>query len=1070
MLSALLYSYFGFVRRVQAVLLEWRQKFLWQQINHDEILTYANKRHLLEHLAQTVSALYTIVDSQDILKVKKNLEFAFEQLNFLLIMYIPGQPDAKWCTLPSLLQGWGVALPSHLMDLISRHIVFPGEENKAGELLNNPLSPSTSGIFQPGHDISLKLTKTLTLRELYILVQGLEAFLQPVMDVLDMLVFFKLHSSEMFDKYLQSYLRKELEAKDQHSSTTLTGFSYTASIINLQSQSGDQSVVETLPLRVLVRAGNRTHDLIMKLAQGTAAPSEIAVMGELNLENLSIEREFSNFLAYLKLPLSSCEVLTHIQKVLGLFQSMYRIAIIHSIREQYQLQACLEDPQLFKLCQHQVQTILLEWKLKFEQHKISYDEILTYMSQQSQLEWLARILGTSSAIVESQDAQAVKNTLLATFEQLNAHLIKYIPGQPDAKWCTLPSLLQGWGVALPSHLLELISQYVLLPGEKKAGELLDNQPSANTTGLFRPGHDISLKLTKALSLHKLSFLVNILETFLQPIMNVLDTLVFFELHPSEMFDRYLQVYLRKESKTEVRGQHNVSNSSPLSSTAPSFPAASMQPKTEEQNEAEGLPLDVLQRAVTHTHEMIMKLIQGTVACSEIISKGELNLINLNIEQEFNTLRSFSAYLNLPPASCAGLAGVQSMLELFKYVRHIRTIDSVWEQYQQHGCLKDQQLVELCQRRVQAVLLEWKHKFMEEHTDYDEILKYTSQQTQLGNLGQTICASFATEDTQDTLTVKNMFQNAFDQLNNHLIKYIPGQPEAKWCTLPSLLQGWGVALPQHLLDVISQHVLFPGEEKSGELLDNHPSLPGEEKAQDKPFSSQPAHEISLKLTKALSLHELSDLAKGMKTFLQSKLELMQELFWCVHYIQSIYNVCEQYQLQGCLEDFQLLELWQLVKDLNLEGNHGKVTPLEASKMMERVKKNLCLGSEAYRELFTAVGDSDAFYEFVHEKQFMGEKGQAVFRQQYQLITAQLQHEEYNEIVLNHLYGAFKIIEPFMDTHQSFQQLMSHVTSLDVTNGVKQLQTVNSNITLIQLWFSRAEVGMMACTTSIYSMIS
>ena len=82
---------------------------------------------------------------------------------------------------------------------------------------------------------------------------------------------------------------------------------------------------------------------------------------------------------------------------------------------------------------------------------------------------------------------------------------------------------------------------------------------------------------------------------------------------------------------------------------------------------------------------------------------------------------------------------------------------------------------------------------------------------------------------------------------------------------------------------------------------------------------------------------------------------------------------------------------------------------------------------------------------------------MFQQQYQLITAQLQHEEYNETVLNHLYAAFMFIKPFMDTHQNFHQLMSQVTSLDVTNGLKQLETVNTNITLIQLWFSRAGVS-------------
>ena len=82
-----------------------------QQINYDEILTYASQQQLLEHLAQTVCATSAIVDSQDTQAVKNNLLNAFEQLNALLIKYIPGQPDAKWCSLPSLLQvpsisGW----------------------------------------------------------------------------------------------------------------------------------------------------------------------------------------------------------------------------------------------------------------------------------------------------------------------------------------------------------------------------------------------------------------------------------------------------------------------------------------------------------------------------------------------------------------------------------------------------------------------------------------------------------------------------------------------------------------------------------------------------------------------------------------------------------------------------------------------------------------------------------------------------------------------------------------------------------------------------------------------------
>ena len=186
--------------------------------------------------------------------------------------------------------------------------------------------------------------------------------------------------------------------------------------------------------------------------------------------------------------------------------------------------------------------------------------------------------------------------------------------------------------------------------------------------------------------------------------------------------------------------------------------------------------------------------------------------------------------------------------------------------------------------------------------------------------------------------------------------------------------------------------------------------------------------------------------------------MLELFQFIHHIRTIHSVCKQYQLQGCLKDSQLVKLLHLVKDLDLEKNRAKLTPLDASKKMERVKEILCLHNGAHcLKVFTAVGDSTVFYQFVRDKGFVGEKGQAVFQQQCQLITAQLQHEEYNEAVLNHLYAAFKIIAPFMDRHQSFHQLMSQVTKLNVTDGLKQLETVNTNITLIRLWFSRAEVS-------------
>ena len=681
-----------------------------------------------------------------------------------------------------------------------------------------------------------------------------------------------------------------------------------------------------------------------------------------------------------------------------------------------------------------VQGVLLKWKEMFIQQECNYDEIVIYTSRQSQIKHLAQTFCVSSAIV---DAQAVKNTFLNDFEQLNVLLIKYIPGQPDAKWCNLPSLLHHHGVTLSQHLLKQISQHVLFPEEERVEELLDSPLSPNISGKFQPGHDISLKLTKTLSLRELSNLVKELKTFLEPITDVLDVLVFFKLHLSKVFDKYIQAYLN--TKSELREQHTTTFLSMVPSTC----------MMKDQNKVEGVTLYLLQKAVVHTHKVIRKLMQGTAMYSEIVAEGELNLENLNIEQEFIMLQSFLAYYLKPQPPLASYevwASVQSILELFQYVHHIRNIHSVCEQYQQQGFQGDPELIKLCQRQAELVLLEWKNKFMEQKTNYNEIFAIANQQSQLENLGKTIWASSDIVN-MDIPSVENMFLNAFQQLNAVFSMCIPGQPAIKWRTLPFFLQSWGVALPPQLLDLISQHVQL----SEGEKVQNSPLSP------NIMSTFQPGHAM---LTKALSLHELSFLVEEIEKFLQNMLQLMLELPQYASHIQVIHRICEQYQLKGCLDDPQLVELCQLAEYLNLEGNHAKMTPVEASQKTDTIKVGLCLSSGASPhclELFTAVGDSTAFYQFVRDKQFVGEKGQAVFQQQYQLITAQLQHEEYNETVLNHLYAAFKFISPFMDTHQNFQQLMSQVTNLDVTNEMKQLQTVNTNITLIQLWFSRAEVS-------------
>ena len=180
----------------------------------------------------------------------------------------------------------------------------------------------------------------------------------------------------------------------------------------------------------------------------------------------------------------------------------------------------------------------------------------------------------------------------------------------------------------------------------------------------------------------------------------------------------------------------------------------------------------------------------------------------------------------------------------------------------------------------------------------------------------------------------------------------------------------------------------------------------------------------------------------------------------HYVEMIECVCRQYHLEQCQEDPDFKEVSKSAMVLQVQEEREKLVSAAAKAMWENVHKILCLEKDASLkslDCFSKIADSVDFYHFLEEKQFTGNKGEVLFRQQFELVTAQLQHEEYNETVLNHLFAAFKIISPFTDSGQSFSSLMKAVTSLDTTKGLTQLDTVKNNMHLIRLWFSRAEVS-------------
>ena len=197
--------------------------------------------------------------------------------------------------------------------------------------------------------------------------------------------------------------------------------------------------------------------------------------------------------------------------------------------------------------------------------------------------------------------------------------------------------------------------------------------------------------------------------------------------------------------------------------------------------------------------------------------------------------------------------------------------------------------------------------------------------------------------------------------------------------------------------------------------------------------------------------------------------MLELFQYSEQISVIPEVCMQYHLDQCLKDPKLYELVEIVNSVKTAEDRDKVTGKTANKHMKKAWEILKFGDTSIAErclkIFPAVANCAEFYQFIQNKGFANDTN--AFRSQVELITAQLQHEDYNETVLNHLMPAFQYICPFLDKEQSLGDLMNKIIKL-YHNGVGfgcdsrrdfcQLATVNSNISIIKLWFFRTEVSI------------
>ena len=178
-----------------------------------------------------------------------------------------------------------------------------------------------------------------------------------------------------------------------------------------------------------------------------------------------------------------------------------------------------------------------------------------------------------------------------------------------------------------------------------------------------------------------------------------------------------------------------------------------------------------------------------------------------------------------------------------------------------------------------------------------------------------------------------------------------------------------------------------------------------------------------------------------------------------HIDALCDFCDEFKLQQCLEDSRVKRLREIVE---ARESWKMETIRTLSDIVKEIQELLGIKPESdfknlnflrlFRPLYTETKD---LRDFLTENNFRG-KGKDRFLELFDLVTQAHQHDEYNAEVLNPLYAVYYLLVPLNKPDLSFQELIEEVSKLDSAKCSAQLKTVNSNIDLIRMWFSKAEV--------------
>ena len=183
-----------------------------------------------------------------------------------------------------------------------------------------------------------------------------------------------------------------------------------------------------------------------------------------------------------------------------------------------------------------------------------------------------------------------------------------------------------------------------------------------------------------------------------------------------------------------------------------------------------------------------------------------------------------------------------------------------------------------------------------------------------------------------------------------------------------------------------------------------------------------------------------------------------------------QLCYQYQLHGCTTDPNFLTLHDMIKVITKQEVNDDLTGKNADIYFGNLCKIFCCSNDLELDkclaLFKTIAICSSVYHFIKSKGFYGPTGKFDFWSQLELVTNNLQDEDYCNVALKALASTYEYVILFMDAKQNFVSLVKQIHKLiksrtdlamDFQKDMCQLEAVNSSITAVRFCFSTVIVS-------------